>query len=67
MPDSKKHSLKSVALTVNRVGWEMPVTPGMAWRPVSNTGAAKWGIGNQRWPNCVVEIAKKISHPKLKI
>ena len=38
---SKKRSLKSVAPAVRVDGWEVPMTSGVAWHPVSNIGAAQ--------------------------
>ena len=34
-------------------GWggKLLVTNGVAWRPVSDAGAAQSGVGSQRWPN----------------
>ena len=33
------------------MGGKYLVTNGASWRPASHTGAAQWGVGNQRWPD----------------
>ena len=41
---------KSSASLGRGLGERHLVTNGVAWRPVSHTGAAQWVVGSQRWP-----------------
>ena len=51
-----QHGCKNLVIAHGKVrdgvkGWERLVTHGMAWHPVSHTGAAQSGVGNQRQSN----------------